>query len=304
FILNGATLTNLNVIHGGFTWLSGSWGGAVTIASNSVVNIVFYGSGGNAHDLPNCVITNFGTVNWSSDNLLGGGSSPGTLIYNYGLWNVQGDGVLGVNVAGNGMVFNNFGTVRKSGTSGGTSQFGVTFTNTGTLDMQAGIVSLTGAYNLLGGTLNFNLNNLTNFARLNLADSAALDGPLRVSVGGTFAPTNGSLFQIISSSGQSGVFSSVTLPAGISVTYSNSGVFLLVSSAVPVEILAPQLAGSSFSFQFPTASGQSYTVEGNDDLTTTNWVFYTNTIGSGSLYQFQVPVTAAPPHRFFRISEP
>jgi hypothetical protein len=301
FILNGATLTNLNVIHGGFTWLSGNWNGVVNIASDGFVNI--YG-GGNLHYMPNCIITNYGTVNWNGDLLQGGGNSPGTFVYNYGLWNALDDESISANYGGNGFIFNNYGTIRKSATSGGSSQFGITFTNAGTLDMQAGVVSLTGSYNLLGGTLNFNLNKLTNFARLNLANSAALGGPLHVSVGGTFAPTNGSLFQIISSSGQSGVFSNVTLPAGISVNYSNNGVFLLISGAVPVQILAPQLAGSSLSFQFPTASGQSYTVQGNDDLTTTNWIFYTNIIGSGSVFQFQVPVTAAPPHRFFRIREP
>jgi uncharacterized delta-60 repeat protein len=300
FIQSGASLINANVINGGLTWLSGSWGGAVTITSNSVVNIY---SGGNSHDLPDCVITNLGMVNWISDNLLGGGSSPGTLIYNYGLWNVQGDGVLGVNVAGNGVVFNNFGTVRKSGTSG-TSQFGVTFTNTGTLDVQAGIVSLTSTYNLLGGTLRFGFNDLINYGRLALNSSVVLGGPLKVNVGGTFAPTIGSQFQIVSSFGESGVFSSVTLPAGISVNYNNNGAFLLVSGAVPVQILTPQLTGSSFFFQFPTASGQSYTVQRNDDLTTTNWIFYTNIIGSGSVFQFQTPVTTTPAQRFFRISEP
>src|ERR1035441_5785631 len=63
--------------------------------------------------------------------------------------------------------------------------------------------------------------------------------------------------------GERGTFRSVNVPAGISVNYSNNGVYLVVVGAVPVQILAPQLAGTNFVFQFPTASGQSYTVQRN-----------------------------------------
>jgi Kelch motif/Galactose oxidase, central domain len=307
FLQNGGNLSGTNTINGSLTWLSGSWIGSVTIASNSVVNLL---SPSNDHYMGNCLVTNYGTVNWSQDILYAGGSSPATVIYNYGLWNAQDDRTMNHTFFGGNILFENFGIFRKSGginTSQTSFSFEVTFNNTGTLDVQAGIVNLQGANNLTGGTLRFGFNDLTNYGRLTLNNgnsSVALGGPLKVNVGGTFAPAIGTQFQIVSSFGESGVFSSATLPAGISVNYNNNGAFLLVSGAVPVQILTPQLAGSSFSFQFPTASGQSYTVQGNDDLTTTNWVFYTNIIGSGSLYQFQVPVTATPPHRFFRVSEP
>jgi hypothetical protein len=81
-------------------------------------------------------------------------------------------------------------------------------------------------------------------------------------------------------------------------------VFLVVTGPVPVQILYPQLVGTNFIFQFPTASNQSYTIQRNDDLTTTNWVFCTNIVGNGSAIQFQVPVTVTPLQRFFRIREP
>jgi hypothetical protein len=157
---------------------------------------------------------------------------------------------------------------------------------------------------LAAGTLSFTLNDLTSFGKLVLSHIADLGGPLDVSVGGTFAPAVGNQFQIVSSSGQSGTFSSVNVPAGISVNYSNNGVFLVVAGAVPVQILLPHMAGTNFFFQFPTTSGQSYTVQWNNDVTTTNWVFYTNIVGNGSAIQAQVPVTAAPSKRFFRIREP
>jgi hypothetical protein len=38
-------------------------------------------------------------------------------------------------------------------------------------------------------------------------------------------------------------------------------------------------------------------------LTTTNWTFYTNITGNGSIYQFATPVTNIP-RRFFRVGSP
>jgi hypothetical protein len=140
---------------------------------------------------------------------------------------------------------------------------------------------------------------LTNYGQL-LLGGAALGGSLSVKVSGNFALAVGEQFQVVSSSGLSGIFSSVNVPAGISVAYSVNGVFLNVTGPVPVQILSPQRVGTNFIFQFATASGQSYTVQRNDDLTTTNWVFYTNIVGTGSAMQVQVPAMVTPAKRFFR----
>ena len=50
-------------------------------------------------------------------------------------------------------------------------------------------------------------------------------------------------------------------------------------------------------------NNQSYTVQHDDNLATTNWVFYTNFTGNGSLLQLSAPVTNTP-RRFFRVREP
>jgi hypothetical protein len=127
---------------------------------------------------------------------------------------------------------------------------------------------------------------------------------LSVNLNVNFAPVVGDQIVIVGSSGLSGTFNSVNLPAGFSVGYSASGVLLTVSGPVPVEILSPQRVGTNFLFQFATASGQNYTIQRNDDLTTTNWVFYTNIVGTGSAMQVQVPVTVTPAKSFFRVREP
>jgi hypothetical protein len=63
------------------------------------------------------------------------------------------------------------------------------------------------------------------------------------------------------------------------------------------------LSGGNFTFIFGTANGQSYTVQQNTNLATTNWTFYTNITGNGSIYQFATPVTNIP-RRFFRVGSP
>ena len=69
-----------------------------------------------------------------------------------------------------------------------------------------------------------------------------------------------------------------------SVTSAPPAVLTVVT---PVQIQSPLVAGSNFTFSFSTVSTQSYTVQQNTNLATTNWTFYTNITGNGSLYQFQ-----------------
>jgi hypothetical protein len=241
-------------------------------------------------------------VVWASGTLRGGQ----TTVYNNGLWDAQSDQTMNDSLSGSPFLFDNLGTFRKSGTGGGSSQLqnGVTFNNPGTLAVQTGVVSLLGTYNLASGTLDFTLNSVTNFGQLDLASSVALGGSLNVNLAGNFVPATGSQFQVVSSTGRSGTFNSVDVPAGISVTYSNNGVFLDVTGLIPVQIINTKLVGTNLLFQFPTVSGQSYTIQWNDDLATNNWAFYTNITGDGSVFQFQTPVMAIPPQNFFRVREP
>jgi hypothetical protein len=111
-IENSGNLVGTNVINGALTWVAGNWNGAlVTISTNSTVTVA--GGGGN-NDLNAAVVTNYGTVAWASGRIRGGN---GALIYNYGLWDAQSDQVFGDDY-GYGTVFNNLGTLRKSGGAG------------------------------------------------------------------------------------------------------------------------------------------------------------------------------------------
>lgn len=81
--------------------------------------------------------------------------------------------------------------------------------------------------------------------------------------------------------------------------------FRLVLSAPvpPVAIGQPFISGGNFIFGFPTIVGQSYTVQQNASLATTNWLPYTNFIGNGGVFQVAIPITNSPAE-FFRVREP
>ena len=153
----GALVVGTNVIHGALQWQGGVWNGAasVTVATNSIV----FADSGNDHDFVNTVVTNLGTVIWTQGRFRGGGGNlnPGTAIYNYGLWDIQNDdATMNNDGGGNGVVFNNFGTLRKSvGASDHATVFagGVFFNQlAGSVDTRSGQFVLQGGANFLGGT--------------------------------------------------------------------------------------------------------------------------------------------------------
>jgi autotransporter-associated beta strand protein len=144
------------------------------------------------------------------------------------------------------------------------------------------------------------------FNSLIVGNTAQLGGVLAVSFTNSFEPPIGSRFQILSCAMCGGAFSALSAPSGISVNYSSNAVFLVVTGAVltPALLQAPQLSGGNLSFNFLTASNQSYTIQENTDVATTNWFVVTNFTGDGSLFQFAIPLTTRSPQDFFRVHQP
>jgi hypothetical protein len=98
--------------------------------------------------------------------------------------------------------------------------------------------------------------------------NANLSGPLFVYLTNGYAPSVGDQFQILTCSNRIGTFSATNIPPSMILTYKTNGVFLAVAG--PVQALSPQWS-NGFAFSFQTALGQSYTIQTNNDLTTTNW---------------------------------
>jgi fibronectin-binding autotransporter adhesin len=209
--------------------------------------------------------------------------------------------------------FNNQGLVWKSaGTN--TSAIWTTFINNfgGSIEVDSGVLALEGTvYAQNSGNLTIALGgpNANQCGRLAVSGPAALNGPLKVTLTNGYVPVLGDQFEILSCSSLSGTFSSVNIPAGMTVSnlLNNQGqpeyVYLVVTGIVPAQIQSPGKSGDIFKFSFGTANGQSYTVQQNTNLATANWTFYTNITGNGSLYQFTTPV-ANIPQRFFRVASP
>lgn len=81
----------------------------------------------------------------------------------------------------------------------------------------------------------------------------------------------------------------------------------LPNGGVPgVRMLGPALearsTGGGLVFSFLSTASQNYTLEGNTDLQTTNWVPVTNLTGDGSLMHITLPATNSW-QRFFRLRE-
>ena len=72
---------------------------------------------------------------------------------------------------------------------------------------------------------------------------------------------------------------------------------------VPLQIVQLTLSAGGLAFSFGTANNQSYTVQCNNDLHTTNWEDCYTLTGDGSIMQCLMPVTNAP-QRFFRVRQP
>src|ERR1035441_5654548 len=164
---SGALVGNTNaVLHGTIGWSAGTLGGILTLASGSTLNL----TAANNHDMPNCTVTNNGTVVWNNGPIRVGGGA-GTLIVNNGLWDAQSDQLFEDTFGGVGGVFNNYGTLRKSG---GTSEFatatifqgGVVFNQlAGVIDVQNGTngleVAFQGGGNFTGGYITTNSQGVT-----------------------------------------------------------------------------------------------------------------------------------------------
>ena len=209
--------------------------------------------------------------------------------------------------------FSNSGLVWKSGGTG-TSAIGTQFVNNqgGAIEVDSGVLAIEGTeYAQNGGPLTISLGgpNAYQCGQLSVGGPAALSGPLKVVLANGYVPVAGDQFEILSCAYVTGAFSSINVPPGMTVSnlLNNQGlteyVDLVVTGTVPAQVQSPRLSGGNFTFSFGTANGQGYTVQQSTNLATSDWTYYTNITGNGSLYQFATPV-ANIPWRFFRVGSP
>ena len=207
--ISGSTLGGSNTVAGTLNWNAGAMnGGWLTVASNGLLNFNL----SNAKNMPNSVLVNNGTVAWNGGSIQGNSS---TFITNNSLWAVEFDNTVLNNAYGGTPIFVNAGTFSKSGTYGTTYISGVSFLNSGTLDLESGslVFENSGTYAQTGATLEFGVTapGLTGF--LDVPAPVNLDGTLTVHFLSGYTPAIGDSLELIDYTGESGVFANLNLPA-------------------------------------------------------------------------------------------
>jgi hypothetical protein len=263
---------------------------------------LFEKTGGTGTNTITSIFNNTGTITANTGAIAFAGTfnqNDGTLTLtpallftapNYNV-NLNGGTITGVGMIGN----NGYTLYLQGGTLAPGNPFG-----TMAVSMQNGL------YMYPAAAMSFFIGGASQFSELDLTANpyaSYLGGTLNVTLTNGYVPPVGTQFHIITGK-VSGGFSTLNVPPGMAVTYSNStGVYLTITGSTPVQIQPPALSGGKLTFGFGTTNGLAYTVEQNSDLSTTNWTYYTNLIGDGSLYQVTAPVTNIP-QMFFRVRQP
>jgi len=241
---SGGNLGGSVTLVGCGSWAGGQFigGSALTVATNSVLNIV-------GSVTLNGVLTNAGVVNWTgmgdlevfNDN----SDTDGGIVNLAGaVFNVQNDqsinnylsslywlGWAGNKGAG---YFNNAGLFVKSPTMG-TTTISLAVSNSGTIGVQSGTIALETGYSLANGTLSFGINSLTNYGAIRLSGSAALAGTVSASLENGYQPISGNSFAVLSFGSGTGMFADAILPFADAwqTNYSATNFTLVVLNARP-----------------------------------------------------------------------
>jgi hypothetical protein len=159
-----------------FTWSQGQFanGGSLTIASTATGTL---SSQTGRLTLQSYTVNNAGSVSWTVD---------GQLQFSNGVWNNLSGSLFLVQAGFSAQVisgtFSNAGTFRKTGTGSTTFGSGVSFNNTGTVDIQAGSLTLSAGTSsgsvtvASGSTLNLSGYTLTSNSSISGAGSVAFTG--------------------------------------------------------------------------------------------------------------------------------
>jgi hypothetical protein len=209
-ITSGTVTIPTNGVFAIMDWSGGQLQGALTVASNGVLNL----SGSLEKDLY-CPLTNSGTVTWTGTGELRVLYFPeinyhGT-IYNLagGLFDIQNNTLL--DYYEHTEVFNNAGTVRKSAGSGNTT-INPQFNNSGTVAALSGTLAFNGGFDLTGGELLFGMSSSSDYGKISVAGNVILGSSVGAVWLGGFVPASGATFTVLTYGSETGIFTNTDLP--------------------------------------------------------------------------------------------
>lgn len=329
---------NINNQRGGII-ASGTVGLEIDGGSGAVTNAgTIIGLSGTAIGLgfDNCIVTLQtgsdvqGDIAGGGDSnmvfLQGDGSFTNNFLY-FGLLTVQADGT-GWNLSGtntfstgaeiqsgllyvNGVLATPLLTVDQGATLGGAGCItgSVTIKPAGTVapGTMTNIALLTISNVTLQGTALMKLTSINANNDQLISTNITYGGTLTVTNLSMAPLTNGENYQLFSAASYSGEFNAFNLPppgAGLAWNWNpTDGLLTVVTGpASPPKILSQESSATNFTFSFATAPGLDYTIWGNTNLATSNWMVVTNFIGDGLTDPVNVLVSPCNPAEFFRVT--
>jgi hypothetical protein len=259
------TVTILNLMNWTGGTMSGS--GRTIIRPGAILNAPIPSGA----TLDSRTLDNGGTVLWSGTG--GISMNTGAVITNRpgALFHFQSGGSFGSFAGGNRI--DNAGTFRKSVSTGtATIGAGISFNNSGAVEIRSGILALNGTYSsasnallncALGGTTPG-----TNYGQLRVAGRATLNGALSVDLVNGFAPVLNDSFTVLAAGARTGAFANFFYPSNdvrmlLSMT-GNSVMIRVVGATIAVSEGKVLLA-------WIVLPNETYIPQFNSDLDPANW---------------------------------
>ena len=184
------------------------------------------------------------------------------------------------------------------------------FTNTGTINALAQILSFSGAFTNVGGTLAFGVSSLASFGQINVSGSVALNGMASATWLNGFTPAVGNSFAVLDYGSHSGTFATITLPPG----YLGEGIYgatvfsLMVTNTtaatntLPVFLSIKLVNPSNAVVSWPSTA-TNYTLQTSTNLSSGSWSNVTSgvtTVSTNYVHTNNVNNKAG----FFRLQSP
>jgi hypothetical protein len=317
FINSGSVTIPVDGVFAIMDWTGGSISGALTVASNGVLNIE-----GNVY--VDGALTNAGTVNWTAGSVnMAYANSDGGPIVNLadGTWNIQCDQSLSTTYGGGypnypNAYFLNEGLVLKTAASG-TTQFGyggyygVFFENGGKVEAQEGTINFEGGYSdTSSADLAISLGGATpgsGYGSIRFSTPIVLNGMLTATARNGFQPINGETFDnVLIYPSSTGAFSCIDLDLGngflLQPKFSNTGLTLFtvtytVGSSLPQLFISA--SENNVTVQWPLGF-PDWTLESTTNLESPIWMPVSTTCeneavvpmsGPQQYYELQSPLT-------------
>ncbi|MEW6304194.1 MAG: hypothetical protein AB1705_12025 [Verrucomicrobiota bacterium] len=304
--LVSGTISGLGPLNvgGTFNWTGGNreGPGVTAIEPGAVLNL----SGSSAKGFYYHTLQNAGTINWDGSGALGGHSGPVLSNLTSGVINLMSDAAL--TRFNSSAVIHNAGLIRKTGGTG-TKTMDVVLTNSGTLDIRTGVLSIVNSYVPTATSTNrFAVGGYdvgTGYGRLTASGTVALAGHLDLMLTNSFVPTNNATFAVLTAGTRTGTFSSVSgrgIGGGLyfNPVYSGTAVTLTVADGTPF-ITAGSAAwvDGKFQFRLNGIASENYRIDASTNLV--DWAaISTNAIPGTAYLDFVDNDSPNFPHRFYR----